>query len=127
MVAQSKSEDIKIPTEAIKEVEMDEVISPISIKVEECDSDIEDALSSHASESSPSSPDSGIHGDSFEDLCIFGDVSGMVGNPTIDEILMKGDVKNLATSIDPQMDEAVVDNMTWEDPFLELFPSLMAV
>jgi len=40
---------------------------------------------------------------------------------------MKGDVKNLATSIDPQMDEAVVDNMTWEDPFLELFPSLMAV
>ena len=107
---------------------MDEIVSPVHIKVEECESDIEDALSSYVSESSPSSPDSGIHGDNFEDLCLFGDVSGLVGNPTIDEILMKGeDEKTLATSIDPQIDETVVDNMTWEDPFLELFPSLMAV
>ena len=107
---------------------MDEVTSSVLIKVEECDSDIEDALSSCVSDSSPSSPDSGIHGDNFEDLCLFGDVSGLVGNPTFDEILMKGeDMKNLDTGIDPQIDETVVDNMTWEDPFLELFPSLMAV
>lgn len=107
---------------------MDEIINTVPVKLEECDSDIEDALSSSVSESSPSSPDSGIHGDNFEDLCLFGDVSSLVGNPTIDEILMsEGAVKSIAAEIEPQIDEAVVDSMTWEDPFLELFPSLMAV
>lgn len=122
-------EDINIITETCKEIEMDEVASPIPVKIEECDSDIEDAMSSSVSEeSSPSSPDSGIHGDNFEDLCLFGDVSGLVGDQTIDEILMsEGDVKSIAADIEPQIDEAIVDNMTWEDPFLELFPSLMAV
>ena len=121
-------EDINITTEACKEIEVDEIINSVPIKVEECDSDIEDALSSCISESSPSSPDSGIHGDNFEDLCLFGDVPGLVGNQTIDEILLNEEgVKSIGANIDPQIDETIVDNMTWEDPFLELFPSLMAV
>ena len=106
---------------------MDEVLSAIPFKVEECDSDIEDALSS-LSGSSPSSPDSGIDGDTLEDICLFGDVPSLVGNSSIDEILInEGDVKCIATTLDPQIDDAVVDDMMWEDPFLELFPTLIAV
>ena len=107
---------------------MVEIPDTVDIKVEECDSDIEDALSS-LSESSPNSPDSGIDGDSFEDLRLFGDIGSLVGNSTLDEILVSEDeVKTIASSLEPQIDDAVVDNMTWgEDPFMDLFPSLMAV
>eukprot|EP00795_Rhopilema_esculentum_P015066 gene15066-6231_t len=121
------SEDINIIGQASKETEVDEVLSAIPFKVEECDSDIEDALSS-VSGSSPSSPDSGIDGDTLEDICLFGDVPSLVGNSSIDEILInEGDVKSIAATLDPQIDDAVVDDMMWEDPFMELFPSLMAV
>jgi len=128
LVAQLESEKVCNISEQTSEKDpMAEVTFTIPVKVEESESDSEDALSPFT-ESSPNSPDSGIDGDALEDLAIFGDVGGLVGNPTIDEILVsEEEVSNIASNIEPTLNGIVVDDMEWEDPFLDLFPSLMAV
>ncbi len=106
---------------------MAEVTFAVPIKTEEPESDLEDAMSPFT-ESSPNSPDSGIHGDTIEDLAIFGDIGCLVGNTSLDEILVsEEEVNNIASTLEPTLNDIVVDDMSWEDPFLDLFPSLMAV
>lgn len=106
---------------------MAEISVTVPIKIEEPESDLEDTLSPFT-ESSPNSPDSGIDGDTIEDLAIFGDLGGLVGDTTLDEILVsEEEVNNIASSLEPTLNDIAVDDMEWEDPFLDLFPSLMAV
>jgi len=128
LVAQSESETfIKILESECPEDTMEEVTLAVSVKVEDPESDAEDALSA-LSESSPNSPDSGIDGDSLEDFSVFGDIGSLVGNTSLDEILVSEEqVKSIASSLEPPLDDIDVDNMVWEDPFMDLFPSLMAV
>lgn len=128
LVAQSESETfIDILESAREEDTMEEVALAVSVKVEDPESDADDSLSA-MSESSPSSPDSGIDGDSLDDFTVFGDIGSLVGNSSFDEILVSEEqVKSIASSLEPPLDDINVDSMVWEDPFLDLFPSLMAV
>lgn len=128
LVAQLEPEEIiNITEQTNEESEMAEIVTHVPIKTEEPESDIEDSLSPFT-ESSPSSPDSGIHGDTNDVMSFFGDLGSVVGDASLDEILAsEEEVKNAASTLQPTLNEIAVDDMGWEDPFLDLFPTLMAV
>ena len=101
---------------------MDDQPTQEIVKTEEHESNTE-SIESAFLEDTPDSPDSGIDGELIDDLGFLGDFGGMVGHKTLDEMLFEEDqVNKLAQKLEPAL-----DNNPWEDSFLDLFPSLMAV